>query len=452
MYKDEILDQLAENANVAQFVSFGPDGDQRFSRVFGRQANAKFKTTLDAVEALLEASPESSINVRSFKPDQPQGNEFHYGISQTSQAVGHIQRLTSEGFHVIINETIDVNDGGVSGALQGGCLEFAPGVTPRFVEKDSKEPISSIPIALALNMMEIVYGFRPDLDYPKGCRVEFSIHPKPRGWHHRHTIIWEIEEVEETSINPLFIWPNPFSQFIGDKVYGLLVAHVLNAPVPRLTSFSREPLLGIYSFGSPTGSGSLWTRTCPRIQEPGRFTTIHGWTDPYSLMDSEDPTRTSIASCIVQEGVESVFSGALITESSGERLIEGVQGFGDRFMQGSVAAENLPTNVTGALNNLYDNLAETLGDIRFEWAFDGTKAWILQLHKGRSMSSGRTIVPGEPFSWTTFEVGSGLPKLRSLVRQAVKNNSGIFVKGHVGMSSHVADILRKASVPAKMQP
>ncbi|MBC17125.1 MAG: hypothetical protein CL942_08740 [Desulfovibrio sp.] len=450
MYKDEVLDQLASNANVAQFVSFGPGEDQRYSRVFGYNANIKFKNTISAVEALLGASPEASINVRSFKPDQLQGNEFHYGIKDSSIALAHIRRLTSEGFFVIINETIDVDDGGVSGALQGGCIEFAPGVTPRFVEKDSDTPIPSLPIKLALDLLEIVYGFRPDLDYHEGHRVEFSIHPKARGWCHQHTIIWEVEELEEISIPPHFVWPNPFSQFLGDKVYGLLVAALLGAPVPRVTSFSRNPLLPIYTFGSPTGSGSLWTRTCPKVQEPGRFTTVQGWEDPYALMDSDDPERRSIASCLVQEGVESLYSGALITDADGKRLVEGVRGFGDRFMQGEIAAEALPEKVLADLNSQYDVLSKTLEDVRFEWAHDGSQVWILQLHKGRSISSGRIIVPGEASSWLEYKVGSRLSELRSLVEQALQTGSGINVIGHVGMSSHVADVLRKASIPAKM--
>ena len=39
MYKDEILHELADIANVAQFISIAPDGKQRFARVFGYPAN-----------------------------------------------------------------------------------------------------------------------------------------------------------------------------------------------------------------------------------------------------------------------------------------------------------------------------------------------------------------------------------------------------------------------------
>jgi hypothetical protein len=39
MFKDQILSNLAERANIAQFVSFSPEGTQRYSRVSGYDAN-----------------------------------------------------------------------------------------------------------------------------------------------------------------------------------------------------------------------------------------------------------------------------------------------------------------------------------------------------------------------------------------------------------------------------
>jgi hypothetical protein len=450
MYKDEILDKLADTANVAQFVSFGPDGSQRFARVFGFEANYKFNSPAEAVWALLQASPEKSINVRSFKPDQPQGNEFHYGLTNPQVVISHIDRLLTTGFHVIVNETVDVDDGGVSGVLQGGCLEFAPGVIPRFVEKDSGDPVSSLPKALAIELLKTVYGFRPSLNYPEGYRVEFSIHPKSRGWRHQHTIIWETEEVSEASIQPYLSWPNLFSKFLGDKVYGLLLAHLLGASVPRTTCFSRNPRLGLFTFGHPTGSSQVWTRTCPKVQEPGRFSTVNKWVDPFLLMNKDDPNDESIASCIAQEGVESQYSGALITDSEGKTVIEGVKGFGDKFMQGAEEGQNIPASVITALHEQYKFLSTQIGAVRFEWAFDGTQVWILQLHTGRSVSSARVIVPGYPSEWLRFEVGSSLHLLRDLAQKAQTKCLGIKVVGNVGMSSHVADVLRKAKVPSIM--
>ncbi len=451
MLKDETLNSLADNANVAQFVSFGPNGMQRFARVFGFSANHDFGSVEQAVSALLASSPETSVNIRSFRPDQLQGNEFHYGLKNPGEISHHVLRLTSIGFYVIINETVDVDDGGVSGVLQGGCLEFAPGVIPRFVEKDSPYPISSLPKDIGLAMLEAVYGFRPSLDYPEGFRVEFSTHPKARGWRHLHTIIWEVEELEEVPIPPYYAWPNLFSCFLGDKAYGLLLASLKGLSVPRTTFFSRNSRLGLFTFGEPTGSGEIWTRTCPKVQEPGRFTTVHKWEDPFALMDKDDPESHFLASCIVQEGVESIYSGAALTDFTGNLILEGVKGFGDQFMQGKAKAEALPEELQIALRKVYENAYNIFGDVRFEWAYDGRQVWILQLHVGRSVSSGRTIVPGEAGRWIEFEVEKGLEALRAIVDQASKGNYGISIVGHVGMSSHVADVLRKAGVPAKMQ-
>src|SRR5580700_3147649 len=57
-FKDARLDQLSTLGNVAQFVSFGPDLQQRFSRITGFEPNYVFPTLRQAVIALLEHSPE----------------------------------------------------------------------------------------------------------------------------------------------------------------------------------------------------------------------------------------------------------------------------------------------------------------------------------------------------------------------------------------------------------
>src|SRR5207237_2735033 len=123
--------------NVAQFVSFGPGGDpaQRYSRVHGMNPNSPFDAPANAINALLAASPEHSVNVRSFDPNQPKAHEFLYGLRSTDEVLGAVRRLGSGGLYTIVNETIDVNDGGVSGVAFGNIIEFAPGDTPRAVEK-----------------------------------------------------------------------------------------------------------------------------------------------------------------------------------------------------------------------------------------------------------------------------------------------------------------------------
>ncbi|NKE12575.1 hypothetical protein FVP47_08165, partial [Mycobacterium tuberculosis] len=150
----------------------------------GHAPNDPFLSERLALETLLRLSPEASINLRSFSPDSPRSREFVYGIGNVEDAMSALHRLLGEGLFVIANETVDVRDGGVSGVAQGGVLEFSPDDTPRCVEK---EGVASLPLHLGLAMLETGYGFRPDLGDVQGARLEFSVHPRPRGWRRTHT-------------------------------------------------------------------------------------------------------------------------------------------------------------------------------------------------------------------------------------------------------------------------
>jgi hypothetical protein len=136
--KDEALDMLADRMNVAQFVSFAPVNGvpvEQYSRILNEPPNQVGRLVLESVELLLRKSSEQSINVRSYEPSSPQSREFIYGIQNADEAVLAIERLSNEGLYTIVNETIDVHDGGVSGVLMGNLLEFSPDDTPRCVEK-----------------------------------------------------------------------------------------------------------------------------------------------------------------------------------------------------------------------------------------------------------------------------------------------------------------------------
>src|SRR4029453_19591588 len=83
-------------------------------------------------------------------------------------------------------------------------------------------------------------------------------------------------------------WPNRFSRFLGDKVFGLLVADLLGLPVPATTAVGRR--VAPFSFGRPTGSGERWLRTCPAEPVPGRFLTQRGRRRPFAPLAVEDPS------------------------------------------------------------------------------------------------------------------------------------------------------------------
>ena len=139
MGKAASLDLLAERGmNVAQFVSFSPEQGkprQEYSRIAGRAANKRFSSLRSAFETLLQASVDRCVNVRSYAPNNRQSREFIRGLASIDEITAAVERLSAEGLHTIVNESIDVADGGVSGVLMGNVLKFAPDDTPRCVEK-----------------------------------------------------------------------------------------------------------------------------------------------------------------------------------------------------------------------------------------------------------------------------------------------------------------------------
>ena len=194
--KDHSLDELAESGNVAQFVSFAPsygdDPDQTHCRVWGYPPNHRFDSSSEAIRTLLASSPDRSINLRSFTPESPRSREFLYGITDSNKAISELIRLSNTGLFVIANETVDVSDGGVSGVIEGGVIEFSPDDTPRCVERAGT---ASMRLSDGLSILNTVYGFQPDLPESDGRRIEFSIHPRAHGYNRTHTLLWEYEPV-----------------------------------------------------------------------------------------------------------------------------------------------------------------------------------------------------------------------------------------------------------------
>ncbi|GBF82699.1 hypothetical protein [Aphanothece sacrum] len=445
-FKDTILNDLADKANVAQFVSYDPTLTQRYSRIYGYETNDKFTSINEAISAVLNQSVENSVNIRSFDPKDPKSREFFYGLKDINQIEESLQRLSSEGLYTIVNETIDINDGGVSGVILGDVIEFAPGDTPRCVEKPGT---ASLPREIGLNLLKIVYGFLPALDYSPQTRVEFSIHPLRRGFLHDHTIIWELEDIGISHANANINWPNRFSQFIGDKTYGLLIAYLLNLPVPYTTVISRK--IAPFSFGQSTGCTETWIRTSPMVQMPGKFTTKRGWCDPFELMKTEDPDDNAIASILSQIGIEAAYSGALIVGKNEEIIIEGIQGYGEDFMIGQKHSMELPDDILNSVKNIYKQVVEQLGAVRMEWVADSQKIWVVQLHQGSTKSYGNTIYPGSVSYYYKFDVKQGLEELRHLISTINPHSEGIILMGDVGITSHFGDVLRRAKIPSKIE-
>jgi len=445
--KDEALNRLAEKFNVAQFVSFSPGIEffQEYSRVLGFVENYKFESLTQAVSILLERSTANSINIRSFMPSDPRSHEFVYGLRDARNAEDNALRILKAGFHIIINETIDINDGGVSGVLQGGVIEFSPDDTPRCVEKPGT---ASLPKRWGVDILERVYGFPIEFDLNNNSRLEFSLHPRPCGWKNSHTLVWEIEDTDHDLLVPALDWPNNFSRLIGDKAFGLIIACEAGLPVPMTTVIARR--IAPFTFGEDTKSAERWIRTCPREQMPGKYTTHHGWLDPFKLLLAEDPDGTAISSVLSQYAVCAQYSGALIVNASGIPVVEGRKGEGEALMLGTALPEELPKNIVDDVLSLYEIASEKLGPIRFEWVHDGNKVWIVQLHRGATVTLDRVIVPGEAETWHEFEVSRGLPSLRAEL-ESLCSGEGILIVGEMGLTSHVADVLRKSKVPTRLK-
>jgi hypothetical protein len=445
-FKDTVLDSLSNHGNIAQFVSFSPDLDIRYYRVAGQSPSASLASARDAIASVLAASVEKSVNVRSYHPENPKSREFIYGVRDVEGAEAAVRRLASQGLYTIVNETVDVNDGGVSGVALGDVIEFAPGDTPRCVEKPGT---LSLPRTVALSMLQRVYGFAPTL--PSGrWRIEFSIHPIPRGYRQGHTILWEAERETASQRAPRAHWPNHFSRFLGDKAFGLLLADSFGFPVPSTVVISRN--VAPFAFGRSTGTGETWVRTCPREPVPGKYATLRGWTDPFKLLTEEDPDGKDLVSVLSQEGVRAAFSGASIGTGQQEPIIEGVEGIGSEFMLGRKEVQELPSGTIQAVKELMANAVRVVGGtLKLEWAYDGETVWVLQMQQVEYPVCDAVVVPGEATRFRRFDVAAGIDQFREFVAQAKAGGEGIIIVGSVGVTSHFGDILRRNGIPSRIE-
>ncbi|MDP3697629.1 MAG: hypothetical protein Q8R55_06510 [Candidatus Taylorbacteria bacterium] len=448
MLKDEVLNKLAqEGGNVAQFVSFGPQG-QRFSRINGCNHDWIFNDINSAIETLMSKSGNGRINIRTFLPEKPDGNPFKMNLSDATEARDMVEQFLNQGLYVIINENIRIDDGGFSGVIFGNLVEGAPADTPRCVEKAG---CMRLPRTIGFDLIKTVYGFPFHMPFKSTYRVEFSVHPHRVGYAQDMQIIWQAEEYDWALLPqaPEVEWPNRMSRAMGDKAYGLLIASVIGLPVPRTRVVSR--MIPMFDFGSPIHSEEpRWIRTVPKEQTPGKFQTIRGFRDPFIIMQEDDPDNTKIAAIIDQDGIKAQYSGSAITDSNDQLVLEGCRGYGDKFMTGNQAPEALPNQVQGEVAFLYERIREKIGPARFEWVYDGRLAWVVQLHRGMTETSGNIIYPGLPKDWLTFYVEAGLEELRKLTVQAQEKGLGVRVIGNVGLTSHFGDVLRKAKVPSTL--
>ena len=453
---DKLYNIVANNlGNIAQFISVSPNDDEKVKYVYIRKHTFKDKSNLKLmIEKLIDASLYKAVNIRSFSPEMMKGSRFVYNkrIEDLEEIIRIIEENILEGKYSIINENIDINDGGVSGVILGDVIEFSPNDTPKCVDK---EGLCSLPRDIGLEVLNRVYGFKPEINFDKEYRVEFSIHPQRQGFEQQHTIIWEYEYVSNAIAKKNISWPNNFSKFIGDKAFGLLIADLLGIRVPKTTVISRN--VAPFTFGKPTGINEVWIRTCPITKEPGKYFTGDRWIDPFELMNREEKkgnNSINISSILSQSAVESFYSGgSIIKKDSKNDVIEGVFGKGDDFMVGQNCTEILPSNVMDKikkLNNQIRTFNELLGDVSIEWVYDGEFVWVVQLNQIKVNSSSNIIVEGEAEYYIQFEVSLGLEALRDKIKEISNANIGVDLIGNIGITSHFGDLLRLNNIPSRL--
>lgn len=460
--KDEKIFNLYKNhgVNIASFASFSPDGKLRHWAVFGVDKDS-LSSIEDAVTSMLESGI-PYVNIRSFTPDKPDGNPFllgkKHGFNEVEPVVKAAQQLMEQGYHVIINENIDADDGGFSGVVQNNTVEFAWGETPRCVESESDTPCAKHSLDQVRSLVKTVYNIDLTLPDTSGRRIEFSVHPNPSGCLKHQVTIWQINECSNDLDQDISLaWPNRYSRALGDKAYGLVMADMLGCNVPVTTVFGRN--IPPFTFGrSPKNSDGVWLRTAPAVLTPGKYTTCRGWVDPYALLSKEDPKGSAIASVLAQTGISADYSGSAIC-SGWTVSIEGVSGYGDKFMTGSQAPEALPELIIKKLNRVAAKIKKSIINPRFEWVIEKNtaKVWIVQLHSGSgdygTKFDNDRVFPGDPVEWVEFKWGysfSSLEDLRDLCASIANSSKGILLLGNVGVTSHPADILRQYEIPSKI--
>ena len=119
-------------------------------------------------------------------------------------------------------------------------------------------------------------------------------------------------------------------------------------------------------------------------------------------------------------------------------------------MMGTALPEEIPSSVRWDIAELHGKLSDSLGPTRLEWVHDGQKVWIVQLHVGSTQTTATALVDGEAERWAVFDVSRGLAELRTFLED-LPNDAGLLLNGKVGLTSHVADLVRKWGRPARME-
>jgi hypothetical protein len=456
--RDTRVAQLRNNHNVAQFISFNDDLTARICVL--RKASSSTSNPEMLLSALFEGALNQRVNVRIFKPATSTGAALFINVNSVEGVIAILTAQRAIGGYSIVSETIDVDDGGVAGVLYGDVVEFTQGSTPKFVDQQRSGIFPQMRREAAERMLRTVYG--SDVNFSRFApdeRVEFSTHPGDCGTQPGKFLIWDCYQVTpQKQVIPRLIWPNSFSEWMGDKCFGLLAAWSSGFLVPKVVAFlhpllSRDddgsnprwtPPNGLL-FGDETDSAGTWTRTCPIRPVPGRYPTYNFRSDPLELMLRIDPEGEVIRSCLVQQDVGAEYSGAAQMWHDGVR-IEGVKGQGARLMKGTQSPQQLPTFVEQSIQKLSEDIKSVYGLCRFEWAWQNHRAWLLQINQIQGQSQSMTALGTIRQGYLKFDPDLGLAELDRIISLAKLQDRDVLVTKQVGLTSHVCELLNQSQL------
>lgn len=458
--RDERMIAISGSANIANFVSFDGSGRLRFARLGTRSLRNSSQVPLkDLLENLL--SSVGRVNLRFFAPGASTGARMVPDVSDLKTLFMTSEQCIAEDGYVIVSEAIALDDGGISGVVVHDVVEFMNGVTPRFVDQSTSK-FPQLPTSVGEKMLRAIYGNDVNLLlFDKELRVEFSVHPNPVGHLGRRMIVWDAYHAPASSaLRPMIEWPNVYSDWLGDKLYGLLVADAVGLTVPKSVGwlhpriesehesvFERwTPSLGV-RFGQDTGSTDEWLRSSPSRRDPGKYPTLKSSSkmDPLDWMAQIDPNGRNIRSVVQQQNVRSVYSGAAEC-GQGATLIEGVAGSGESYMLGRRVPEHIPKPVERNVRLMADQIFAAFGASRFEWAFDGDQTWLLQVNQKFVEDRSPIEVEVEGKKYVDFDPTEGLERLAEVIIVAKEADATVRLGRRVGLTSHVCELLHRADV------
>ena len=455
-HKSWVLNDIAymKNGNVAQFVSFDDKGKVEYYSLKEDVWEPDYRNKALLLNNLLKYATYGKVNIRTYKLDDNMSHPFIQNLSTIDEIYSYLEKFKEQKLYTIVSETVVTNDGGVSGIMDSDIVEFAPGITPRDIENLSSIEIAKLPREMGCAILECIYGTTlAPFKYEKNKRIEFSTHPKPIGSSNNNKLFWQIDKSTAHIDAPDICWPNSFSKMIGDKTYGLMVAYFLGFNVPCTTVYNKNDRVPNFTFGRYTKSKKVWTRSCPSESQPGKYPTFPKYvkSSKFFKLCGDYP---DMVACIHQDEVNAKYSGGMIIDRDYNVWIDGVKGFGDHFMMGDVNNTiQLPDKIYKLVKVVGLELSRKINNsIKVEWVVDhNNEFWVLQLRVDDSVKACSTIVDVECFgNYVEYDPlgDTGLIKLRKLVDDIKDTGDGIVVKRKIGITSHVADILRKNKIPS----